>query len=119
MNKVKNRHNLLTLIAKSRTYTNKTANSIIVVLTASDSGTAPNIPNVQLTISLVHAKIINDMIVAIEPPTINGRRFPHLFRHPSLLIPTYGCTSTPDKGPAIHTKARSALFRPNESRYGC
>jgi hypothetical protein len=99
-------------------YTNTTAKSMTAVLTASESGPAPNTPSVQLTISLAHANTINDMTVAAAPPTMNGRRLPHLLRQPSLLMPTYGCTTTPDSGPAIQTKASSALLSPSESRYG-
>lgn len=69
--------------------------------------------------SFAHARIIKEMIVAIAPPTMNGLLFPHRILQLSLFSPTYGCTSTPESGPAIHTSASMALLMPKESKYGC
>jgi hypothetical protein len=49
---------------------------------------------------------------------MNGFLLPHDIRQLSLLIPMYGCTNAPDRGPAIQTKARSDLLIPSERRYG-
>lgn len=49
---------------------------------------------------------------------MNGLRFPHRIRQLSLFSPTYGCTSTPDSGPAIHTSASNDLLTPRLNRYG-
>jgi hypothetical protein len=67
-----------------------TAKSMIAIATPWEFGSAPNIPKKPETISLVHARTINEIIVAPVPPTIKGLRFPNLLRHLSLFIPTYG-----------------------------
>jgi hypothetical protein len=58
------------------------------------------------------------MIVATAPPTMKGRRFPNRERHLSDLIPTYGCTSVPESGPAIQTSASRDLLTPRPSKNG-
>ncbi len=87
-------------------------------LTPCDSGSAPKSPRNPWTISLVHARANREIAVAKAPESMNGTLFPYLMRQLSLRIPTYGWTSVPDKGPAIHTKARSALLIPRDKRYG-
>ena len=87
-------------------------------LTPCDSGSAPKSPKDPWTISLVHARAKRDMAVAKAPESMNGTLFPYLMRQLSLRIPTYGWTRVPDKGPAIHTKARSDLLIPRDRRYG-
>lgn len=109
---------VLTLIAKSRTYTNRTAKSMVHVFTPSDAGLAPKIPKKPPMSSFAQDSIMRDTIVAAAPPTMNGLRFPHRRRQLSLLRPTYGWTRTPESGPAIQTRASIALLIPRDSRYG-
>jgi hypothetical protein len=89
-----------------------------VVLTASPSREAPNAPSKAPMNSRVHARNINEATVAMAPPRMNGRRLPNLERHWSDLIPTYGCTRTPESGPAIQTRASKLFDRPKLRRYG-
>ena len=110
---------VLVLIAKSRMYTKRTAKQIAVTLTPFEVGSAPNIPKTPRTISRVHANAINDTTVAAAPASMKGFRFPQEILQLSLRIPTYGCTSVPDSGPAIHTKASKDLLIPRDSKYGC
>lgn len=92
---------------------------MIVTLTPDDSGGAPSSDRIPPTISLTHASASKEKTVAMPPPIIKGFRFPQLTRQLSLLIPTYGCTKVPVKGPAIHTNASNDLLIPSESKYGC
>lgn len=96
----------------------KTASTIIVIATPLDSLPTPNIPRMPPTSSRVHANAIREITVASPPLMMYGFLLPHLLRDLSLLMPTYGCTSTPESGPAIQTKARTVLLRPREIRYG-
>jgi hypothetical protein len=68
--------------------------------------------------SLAYARIIEDAMVPSVPASMKGFLLPHDILHWSLLMPTYGCTSTPVNGPASHTNASRALLMPRESRYG-
>jgi len=70
-------------------------------------------------ISLAHASVIRHRMVARAPPMMNGRLRPHDMRQLSLFMPTYGWTSAPESGPAIHTRASMDLLRPRDRRYGC
>lgn len=63
---------------------------MMVTATPFESGSAPKIPKNPDTISLAQASVIKENIVAIAPPTMNGRRFPYLLRDLSLRNPTYG-----------------------------
>lgn len=78
----------MTLIAKSSTYTNKTANSMMHVLTPFDSGSAPKRPRKPPMISLAQARTMRDTMVAAAPPMMKGLRFPQRRRQLSLLRPT-------------------------------
>jgi hypothetical protein len=96
-----------------------TANIWMDTTTSFDSGLAPKKPNMPPIISLDQERTMIETIVARAPPTMKGRLFPYLLRHRSLLMPTYGCTSTPESGPAIHTRARIALSSPRDNKNGC
>jgi hypothetical protein len=58
------------------------------------------------------------MTVATAPPTIIGCLLPNLLVHRSDLAPTYGCTRTPESGPAIQTNASVSFEMPRLSKYG-
>ena len=107
------------LMAKSSTYTKKTAVMIVVNLTAGASGASPNAEKIPAIIARVQASASKLNIVAAVPATMNGFRLPHEMRQLSLRMPTAGCTRAPDSGPAIQTSAMMDLLRPSESRYGC
>ena len=94
------------------------AKTMTLVLTPDDSESAPKRPRKLVMISLAHASVMRDRIVAIAPPMMNGRLLPHEMRQLSLFIPTYGWTSAPDSGPAIQTSASIDLLNPRDKRYG-
>src|SRR5450432_3467493 len=91
---------------------------IMKVLTPSESPSAPKMPKKPRPNSLTQARARRENIVPIDPPIINGFRLPQDILQLSLRIPTYGCTSEPERGPAIQTRAIRDLLRPRDNRYG-
>ena len=106
------------LIEKSRIYTKRIAKHMVVTLTPFEAASAPKRPRNPPTISLAQAKPIKESIVALAPTNMKGFLFPHDILQLSLMMPIYGWTSVPERGPAIHTRARRDLFMPSERRYG-
>lgn len=54
----------------------------------------------------------------MAPVKIKGLRRPHFEVDLSATVPTIGCTISPDKGPAIHTRDVLLFVKPRERRYG-
>ncbi|KAK5628093.1 hypothetical protein RRF57_003808 [Xylaria bambusicola] len=54
----------------------------------------------------------------MAPVRMKGRRRPNLDVDLSAMVPTIGCTTSPDNGPAIHTSDVLLFVNPRERRYG-
>ena len=72
----------------------------------------------QSTISAVHPRTISQKLTISEPQTMKGRRLPQREVDRSVMAPTIGTITRPERGPAIQTNDVFDLERPRRSRYG-
>jgi hypothetical protein len=105
---------LLALIARSRTIREMTARTITACLVLSQS-CRPVHHRMILRVLPMPKKPKTTPIVEV---TIKILRRPHLNLHRSDIIPTSGCTMTPEHGPAIHTNESVDFGSPRDNRYG-
>lgn len=102
----------LALIARSRTMSEATASTMTACRVLSQSCR----PVHHRTIFLVLPIPKNPRTTPIVEQTMNILRRPHLNLHRSDIIPTSGCTITPENGPAIHTNESVDLGSPKDKR---